>query len=103
MRSFCLVWIGLLSCVAAVVAQQPAAQLQPAQTASAVDRTKLLDQHLAGWEARMKDVSSLEMNGIERKDQDKTFKYVDNWVGVAKYTKPNLASLMLVRKDKPEI
>jgi TIGR03009 family protein len=103
MKKFCLVMTGLLACIAAAVAQQPAAQIQPAQPASAVDRAKLLDQHLAAWESRMKDVSSLEMIGIERVDKDHQFKYVDQWKGFAKYSKPNLATLVLQRKDKPEI
>jgi TIGR03009 family protein len=103
MRIFCLILTGLLACVAVAVAQQPAAQLQPAQPAVAVDRAKLLDQHLAGWESHMKDVSSLEMSGIERVDKDHQFKYVDKWIGIAKYSKPNLATLLLVRTDKKEI
>src|SRR5262249_32368874 len=54
-------------------------------------------------EARMKEISSLEMNPIERIDKDVTFKMVNQWQGAAKYSKPNLASLWLKRKDKQEV
>jgi TIGR03009 family protein len=103
MRIFRLVLAGFLSCVAVSLAQQPAAQLQPAQPVAPAGPAKSIDQHLATWETRMKEVSSLEMNGIERIDKDVTFKMQNQWIGVAKYSKPNLATLALVRKDKREV
>lgn len=105
MRKTCLALLGLAACVAAAFAQQ-AQQAQPqaaAPVVSAAERAKLLDTHLQAWETRMKDISSLEMSGIERTDKDNQLKYVSKWVGVARYTKPNLASLTLQREDKKEI
>ena len=101
MRKSCLALMGLLVCVAVAAAQQP--QAQPATAQPAVADSKLLDMHLQAWEARMKDISSLEMKGIERTDKDNQLKYVNKWRGEAKYLKPNLASLTLVREDKKEI
>jgi TIGR03009 family protein len=103
MRIFCLVLTGFLSCVAVSLAQQPAAQLQPAQPLAPAGQVKSIDQHLATWETRMKEISSLEMNPIERVDKDVTFKMVNQWQGAAMYSKPNLASLWLKRKDKQEL
>jgi TIGR03009 family protein len=103
MRILCLILTGFLSIIAVSVAQQPAAQIQPAQPAAPAGPAKTIDQHLAAWETRMKEVSSLKMEAIERIDKDVTFKVVNQWIGEAKYSKPNLASLWLVRKDKREI
>ena len=103
MRISCLVLTGFLSITAVSVSQQPGAQIQPAQPVAPAGPAKSIDQHLAAWEARMKEISSLEMNSIERIDKDVTFKVVNQWVGVAKYSKPNLATLTLVRKDKREV
>src|SRR5262249_13785938 len=100
----CLALVGLLACVPIADAQQPQAQPATAQTpVSAAEREKQLDTHLQAWEGRMKDISSLEMNPIQRTDKDNQLKYVSKWKGNAKYSKPNLASLTLQREDKPEI
>jgi TIGR03009 family protein len=101
MRNFCPALLGLLVCVAVAVAQQPAAQPQAPRPAA--DRAKLLDQHLQAWEDAMKKVATLQMDGISRTDKDNQLKYVSKMVGAAKYMKPNLAMLMLVREDKREI
>src|SRR5262245_39062948 len=108
MRISSLALVGLLAYVAAAAAQQ-AQQAQQAQppaahpSLSAAERAKLVDTHLQAWEVRMKEISSLQMDGIERTDKDNQLKYVSKWRGTAKYSKPNMASLALQRDDKPEI
>jgi TIGR03009 family protein len=101
MRKSILALMGMLVCVCFAAAQQP--QAQPATPQPAVVDTKKLDTHLHAWEARMKDISSLDMNPIERIDKDNQLKYVSKWKGDAKYMKPNMASLTLRREDKNEI
>ena len=105
MRNSSLALVGFLACVAAAAAQQ-AQQAQPPATQpalSAAERAKLVDTHLQAWEVRMKEISSLQMDGIERTDKDNQLKYVSKWRGTAKYSKPNMASLVLQRDDKPEL
>jgi TIGR03009 family protein len=103
MRSFCLALIGFFACVATAVAQQSPAQPANPAAVSAADRAKLLDAHLLAWQDQMQKITTLQMEGIERIDKDNQLKYVSKWIGVAKYRKPNLAVLTLVREDKREI
>src|SRR5262245_38099413 len=102
MRNLCLALTVLLTCVASAAAQQqqPGA---PATQAPAADRARLLDMHLQGWEDQMKKISTLHMPGIKRVDKDNQLKFVSNWIGEAKYNKPNQAILALIREDKREI
>jgi TIGR03009 family protein len=102
MRILSLVLTGLLVFTAISLAQQSGAQLQPAQPLAPAGQGKTLDEHLAAWEARMKEVSSLQMSEIERIDKDVTFKVVNQWKGTALYSKPNLALLDLRQKDKQD-
>jgi TIGR03009 family protein len=103
MRILSLVLTGLLAFTTVSFGQQSGAQLQPAQPLAQAAQSKSLDEHLAGWEARMKEVSSLQMSDIERIDNDVTLKVVNRWKGTALYSKPNLALLDLRRKDKQEL
>jgi TIGR03009 family protein len=103
MRTLCLTLTGSLLCVVAAVAQQPAAQPQAPRPAAAVDRAKLLEQHLQAWEDAMKKITTLQMDDISRTDKDNQLKYVSKMRGAAQYMKPDLAMLMLRREDKPEI
>src|SRR5438552_333604 len=102
MRNLGLALTGLLTCVTAAAAQQQQPPA-PATQAPAADRARLLDKHLQGWEEQMKKISTLHMPGIKRVDKDNQLKYVSTWIGEAKYNKPNLAMLYLVREDKREI
>jgi TIGR03009 family protein len=102
MRKLFLALMGPLACVAVTGAQQPVTQPATTQPAAVVDKAKI-DLHLANWESRMKEISSLEMKGIERTDKDNQLKYVSKWIGTALYSKPNMAVLTLVREDKREI
>jgi TIGR03009 family protein len=105
MRISVLALLGMLTCVAlATSQQQQQQQAQPATTQPpAVDTTKMLDAHLLRWEDEMKKVQCLFMEGISRTDVNNTLKYKDVLVGTAKYRKPNLAWLGLVRTDKKDV
>jgi TIGR03009 family protein len=103
MRIPVLALLGMLTCVTLAAAQQQQTQPATTQPPPAVDNAKLLDAHLLRWEDEMKKVQSLVMEGISRTDVNNTLKYKDVFVGTAKYRKPNLAVLTLVRSDKKEI
>ena len=74
-----------------VFAQQPPAAPRPPDK---------LDDYLARWEKEMHNLQTLVVQ-CERTEKDKVFPGVDVYWGVFKFMKPNLASLEMVRKDKP--
>jgi TIGR03009 family protein len=60
-----------------------------------------LDKFLLRWEQEMKNVDTLAAQ-LSRVEENKTFQTVDVFVGTARYMKPNLASLEMQKKDKPD-
>jgi TIGR03009 family protein len=60
-----------------------------------------LDRFLLRWEQEMKNVETLVAQ-LSRVEENKTFQTVDVFVGTARYMKPNLASLEMQKKDKPD-
>jgi TIGR03009 family protein len=61
-----------------------------------------LDKFLLRWEQEMKNVETLSAQ-LSRIEENKTFQTVDVYVGIARYMKPNLASLEMQKKDKPDL
>jgi TIGR03009 family protein len=75
---------------------------QPPATPPLDPKNNRLDALLQQWEEKMKTVDSLSAT-IVRTKEDKVFNSVETFEGKAKYKKPNLASLELRRKDKPDV
>jgi TIGR03009 family protein len=98
-----VVWMG-----APALAQQgvqPSAQggQPPAVQAANLDPAhNRLDALLLQWEQKMQAVKSLAAQCTLTKE-DKTFKSTDVFEGTAQYLKPNLASLYLIKKNKPDV
>jgi TIGR03009 family protein len=109
MRYFGLALAGVLLTRAggyAQAPQQPAAQPQAPQQQPAAPvldpANNKLDALLLQWEQRMKGVQALTAD-CTRTKLLKTFRTTDVFEGQAKYLRPNLASLHLLKKNKPEI
>ncbi|HZT80579.1 MAG TPA: hypothetical protein VFA26_10165 [Gemmataceae bacterium] len=98
MRHAWLALAGLLL-AAAAPAQQAAPPAAPPATS--------LDTHLKNWEREMKNLNSLvlgdEKAPLTRTEKNKTFQYVDTFVGQARFLKPGYAILEMRKKDKPEV
>jgi TIGR03009 family protein len=73
---------------------------QPAPAAAAPDPARL-DTLLHKWEDEMKKVQTLSAE-LSRSSVDKAYGKSDTYSGSAKYMKPNLAALEMVRKDDPQ-
>src|SRR5262249_8735920 len=107
MRYSWLALAGLLCWQAAAGAQQPPQNppppppQQPPPAAALDPARNPLDRLLVQWEEKMKGVESLVAQ-CSRVEESKTFKTNDVFVGTAKYLKPNLAMLEMVKKDNPE-
>ena len=96
MRYFGLTVAGALLAGTPASAQQAPAAGGPPPAASR------LDVLLAQWERAMTGIQSIEAQ-CTRTSIDKTFNVVEVYEGVARYMKPNLAMLHMVKKGKPEI
>jgi TIGR03009 family protein len=84
-------WLTLMAALLA------ASTLKAQQTAQPVPD---LDRILRSWEGAMKEVKSLSAR-LSRRTYDKSFDSTEEFVGTAKYMKPNLARLDLSKKNKP--
>src|SRR5262245_22257049 len=103
--------VCLLAITAALVAQPPmvGAPLPPpgsgndgrATLRPTLDPNNRLDALLMKWEQAMVNVESIYVKDCVRTDKDKTGPKV--YEGEARYLKPNLAALRMVRKDNPNI
>lgn len=83
-----------------LLAQQPPAQQPPAQPAAPAPGR--LDQHLQRWEQEMSRIQSFQAEMV-RTTLDKAYGASEEFVGVARYLKPNFASLEMQKKGKPEV
>jgi TIGR03009 family protein len=98
MRKYCLAvaWVLLASLPAG------AQQGQPAPTGPAPDTSSgQLDQILVNWEKAMTSVDKLVAQ-ITRTDTDKVYQSTSVFDGVAKFMRPNRASLRLEKRGKPD-
>jgi len=105
MRSSRLALAGLLlgsTVFAQAPPTAPVAPAQPVPPAAPAPNAARLDALLQKWEQEMKkvDVLAAEMN---RTALDKVRGDVTTFSGHAKYMKPNLAALEMVRKDNPQV
>lgn len=86
-------------------AQRPAGQAAP-QTPPAQSQTSppnpRLDALLLNWEQQMTKIQTIVAH-CTRTSVDKTFQVAEVYEGTAQYMKPNLASLEMRKKDKPQI
>ncbi|VTS02983.1 TIGR03009 domain-containing protein [Tuwongella immobilis] len=91
----CAVWCvtGMLILTGSVFAQNPVAP--PADPMAS-----RLDVLLKAWEDRMKNTSTLYTE-CTRTEINKTFNTTEVFTGQARYMKPNLARLDLLKKDDP--
>jgi TIGR03009 family protein len=96
MRRSWLALAVLLVLGALAYGQQPQA---PAAPAAASTR---LDEILRQWEARMKSIDSLAAE-VVRDKEDRQFRIKERYIGVAKYMKPDLASLDLHNEKRPDV
>jgi TIGR03009 family protein len=100
MRHKWIVLAGLLVVVDASFGQQAQQPYAPPQ--SALDpQNNPLDALLLQWEAKMKAVENLQAQ-VERQEQDDRFRTAASFEGVARYKKPNYASLDMQMKGRPE-
>jgi TIGR03009 family protein len=87
-------------------AQAPAGPSQPPAVSTLDPARNRLDALLLQWEAKMKDVKTLQAQ-ISRYKEDRTLKLPANaalevFDGTAKYMKPNLAILDLHKRGRPD-
>src|SRR5262249_23107736 len=75
-------------------AQQPAVALDP--------KNNKLDALLLNWEATVQGMQAFSADCVRTK-VDKTFNTTEVFGGKAKYMKPDLASLELVRQGNPQL
>jgi TIGR03009 family protein len=61
-----------------------------------------LGRILKNWEAAMKNIKSLSAR-LSRRTVDKVFQSTEEFIGTAKYMRPNLARLELYKKNKPAV
>jgi TIGR03009 family protein len=94
MRSFGLTLAGLM-----VAASAGRAQQAPAAPAPDPNRLNLL---LLSWERQMTGIQTIQAQ-CTRTSIDKTFQVADKYEGTAKYMKPNLAMLEMVKQGKPQV
>jgi TIGR03009 family protein len=88
----------LLGSAAAWAQQPPSPPAAPPPTPANPE----LEQILANWEKAMNSVDKLVAK-ITRTDTDKVYQSTTVYDGVAKFMKPNRASLRLERRGKPEV
>jgi TIGR03009 family protein len=69
--------------------------------AQSLDPKDPLDSVLMRWEKAMKEVNTLSAQ-LVRTTLDRAFQSTEVYEGIAKYMKPNLASLYMVKKNRPE-
>jgi len=101
MRTPVLTLAGLLLLAGPLAAQQPSpAQAAPAPVLDPANNR--LDAHLVQWEREMKNVATLGVQ-CTRTTLDKAFGATDVFEGGARYMKPDLAALEMVKKDKPGV
>ena len=94
--------LSALFCLLVVVSTTPAQRPAPQQPAAPLDPDhNPLDNVLLRWEDSMKRIESLQAQ-VEEVKEDAVLKRRDAWDGVAKYIKPNMASLDLRRRDNPD-
>jgi len=98
MRYLGLALTGVLLAGAVGQGQQPVQQ-PPAGQNPAPNR---LDALLLQWEQSMRNVQMLVAD-VTRTTVDKVFSSTDVMEGTARYMKPNLAALHLVKKNRPEV
>jgi TIGR03009 family protein len=95
-------WLAL-ACVLLGSVPLWAQQAVPPQPAPALDPSKNeLDMILLNWEKAMTSVDRLVAQ-ITRTDTDKVYGTTTLFDGVAKFMRPNRASLRLERRGKPEV
>src|SRR5262249_10210177 len=111
-----LTLLTLLATAPALLAQQPAqpgspiiptpgngnGQTQPANLVPVLNPQNRLDALMLQWEERMKGVESIYATELTRteKDKDGSIRVLR---GEARYLKPNLAALRMIRQDNPSI
>src|ERR1700751_1005419 len=100
MRYYGLAVAGVLLAIAGVCAQAP--QQQPPAAPALDPVNNRLDALLLQWEQRMKGIQFLTAN-CTRTTLDKSFGTSDVFEGQAKYMRPNLASLLMTKKNKPDV
>ena len=71
---------------------------QPTPAPAAAPNQARLDTLLVKWEEEMKKVQTLTAE-LSRSTVDKAYGKADTFSGTAKYMKPNLAALEMVKKD----
>jgi TIGR03009 family protein len=106
MHPYCLTVTAALLTGAALCAQSPAPAAAPA-----LDPRNALDAILMRWENAMKGVNSLSVGRpggpaaqqMTRTTLEKAFQNTEVFEGYAKYMKPNLAVMVLTKRNKPAI
>ncbi len=99
-------WLALAGVLvgSGVYAQQPpqTAPTTPPAAQPAQPNAARLDALLLKWEQEMKNVQVLAAE-LARTTVDKTYGKAETFTGSAKYMKPNLAALEMVKKDNPQV
>lgn len=81
--------------------QSPPAAAPPAAVPTPPNPARL-DALLLQWEQKMKNVDTLAAE-LTRTTLDKTYGKGETFTGAAKYMKPNLAALEMLKKDNPQV
>ncbi len=103
MRYSGLALAGVFVACLVAAAQQPQQQpQQPPAAAPPLNPANRLDALLLKWQDSMQKMQSLEATCV-RKTLNKTFNSTEEMEGKARYMRPNLASLELVKRSNPGV